>query len=74
MKVKRIQKRKPLEKNRVKKLIRGTRLEPPKLPKKKSRKNPDKNAYIDVKRVEFDPYDLTGRSTLRVPPHPLYSC
>lgn len=67
MKVKRIQKRQPLEKNRIRKLIRGTRLEVKK-PKKKNKhvRNYDPNAYITVKPVEFDPYDIRGRSTLKV--------
>jgi hypothetical protein len=68
MKVKRIQKRQPLQKNKVRKLIKGTRLAVKPPPKKKSRKNPDPNAYIDVKPIEFDPYDLLGRSTLKVCP------
>jgi hypothetical protein len=68
MKVKRIQKRQPLEKNKIRRLVKGTRLEAKAPPKKKSRKNPDPNAYIDVKAIEFDPYDLQGRSTLKVYP------
>jgi hypothetical protein len=67
MKVKRIQKKQPLEKNRIRRLIRGTRLEPKK-PKKKNKhiRNYDPNAYLTVKPVEFDPYDIRGRSTLKV--------
>jgi hypothetical protein len=67
MKVKRIQKRQPLEKNRIRRLIKGTRLEikEPSKKKKKSR-NTDPNAYITVKPVEFDPHDIRGRSTLKV--------
>jgi hypothetical protein len=66
MKVKRIQKRQPLEKNRIRRLIKGTRLdvkEPSK--KKKKTRNTDPNAYITVKSVEFDPHDIRGRSTLK---------
>lgn len=67
MKAKRIQKRKPLEKNRVRKLIRGTRLEPPKPIKKKKKKvRSDPKSFITVKPVEFDTYDIRGRSTLKV--------
>ena len=70
MKVKRIQRRRPLEKKRIKRLIRGTRLEvkkPKKLHKTKKRStDPDK--YITVKPVEFDPLDIRGRSTLIVIP------
>src|SRR5271169_329777 len=67
MKAKRIQRRQPLEKNRIRKLIRGTRLEVKK-PKKKNKhvRNYDPNAYITVKPVEFDPHDIRGRSTLKV--------
>ena len=66
MKVKRIQKKKPLEKNRVKRLIKGTKLEPKKSPKRKSHhRNPDPNAYIDVADHEFNPWDITGRTTLK---------
>jgi hypothetical protein len=67
MKVKRIQKKQPLEKNRIRRLIRGTRLEPKKAKKKnKHVRNYDPNAYLIVKPVEFDPYDIRGRSTLKV--------
>ena len=67
MKVKRIQKRQPLEKNRIKRLIKGTKLEVKRGKKKKKyHGNEDPNAYIDVKPVEFDPYDLRGRTTLKV--------
>ena len=66
MKVKRIQKKQPLEKNKMRKLIKGTKLEVKKERKKKSERNTDPYAYIDVKPVEFDPYDLRGRSTLKV--------
>src|SRR5437762_11320939 len=72
MKVKRIQKKQPLEKNRIRRLIKGTRLdvkEPSK--KKKKTRNTDPNAYITVKPVEFDPHDIRGRSTLKVPESPL---
>jgi hypothetical protein len=66
MKFKRIQKKQPLEKNRIRRLIKGTRLdvkEPSK--KKKKTRNTDPNAYITVKPVEFDPHDIRGRSTLK---------
>ena len=68
MKVKRVQKKQPLEKNRIRRLIKGTKLEVKKEKKKKKKRerNTDPNAYIDVKPVEFDPYDLRGRSTLKV--------
>jgi hypothetical protein len=65
MKVKRIQKKKPLEKNRIRRLIKGTKLDVKKIRKKKAR-NTDPNAYLDVKEVEFDRYDLRGRTTLTV--------
>ena len=70
MKVKRIQRRHPLEKNRIKRLIRGTRLEvkKPKQLHKTKRRNTDPDKYITVKPVEVDAIDLRGRSTLIVPP------
>ena len=68
MKAKRIQKKQPLEKNRIHRLVRGTRLEVKKLRKKKnSTRNTDPMAYMDIQPVEFDPYDIRGRSTLKVP-------
>ena len=73
MKVKRIQRRHPLEKNRIKRLIRGTRLEvkkPKKLHKTK-RRSTDPDKYITVKPVEVDAVDIRGRSTLIV--HPLFA-
>jgi hypothetical protein len=69
MKVKRIQRRQPLEKNRVKRLIRGTRLEvkkPKRLEKNKKIRNSDPSKYLTVKPFEFDPLDIRGRSTLIV--------
>jgi len=66
MKAKRIQKRQPLEKNKIRRLIKGTRLEVKKERKKKSIRNTDPMAYMDIQPVEFDPYDLRGRSTLKV--------
>jgi hypothetical protein len=66
MKVKRIQKKQPLEKNKWRRAIKGTKLEVKKPKKKKNQRNTDPNAYIDVKPIEFDPYDLRGRSTLKV--------
>jgi len=65
IKVKRIQKKKPLEKNRVRRLIKGTRLEVKK-PKKPSKVRRDPSTYIDLKEVEFNPWDIRGRSTLKV--------
>lgn len=66
MKVKRIQKKQPLEKNRIRRLIKGTRLEVKK-PRRTTRvRNTDPNAYVTVKPVDFDPFDLRGRSTLKV--------
>jgi hypothetical protein len=69
MKIKRIQPRQPLQKNKIRRLMKGTRLEVKAPRKKKSEKNPDPKAYIDVKEVDFDPYDLAGRSTLKVRPN-----
>ena len=67
MKVKRIQKKQPTEKNRIWKSIRGTKLQPKfKKKKVKIRGDADPNKYIDVKEVEFDPWDITGRTTLKV--------
>jgi hypothetical protein len=66
MKAKRIQKRQPLEKNRVHRLIRGTRLEVKKQRKKKHVRTTDPMAYLDIQPVEFDPFDIRGRSTLTV--------
>ena len=66
MKVKRIQKKQPLEKNRIRRLIKGTRLDVKEPSKKKKARNTDPNAYITVKPVEFDPHDIRGRSTLKV--------
>jgi len=65
MKVKRIQRKQPLEKNRIARLIKGTKLEVKKQRKKKVR-NTDPSKYITVKPVEFDPWDIRGRSTLTV--------
>jgi hypothetical protein len=65
MKVKRIQQKRPLEKNRIKRLIKGTKLEIKKQRKKKIR-NTDPDKYVTVKPVEFDPWDIRGRSTLTV--------
>jgi hypothetical protein len=65
MKVKRIQKKQPLEKNRIRRLIKGTKLEVKKQRKKKIR-NTDPNKYMTIKPVEFDPWDIRGRSTLTV--------
>ena len=75
MKVKRIQRRHPLEKNRIKRLIRGTRLEvkKPKQLHKTKRRNTDPDKYITVKPVEVDAIDLRGRSTLIVPPLAFFS-
>ena len=67
MKFKRIQKKKPKEENRIWKLIRGTKLQPKfKKKKVKIRGNADPNKYLDVKEVESDPWDITGRTTLKV--------
>jgi hypothetical protein len=66
MKFKRIQRKQPLEKTRIRRSIKGTKLEVKKPRKKKSDRNTDPNKYIDVKAVEFDPHDLRGRSTLKV--------
>jgi hypothetical protein len=66
MKVKRIQKRQPLEKNKIRRLVKGTRLEVKKIRKKKAIRNTDPMAYMDIQAVEFDPFDLRGRSTLKV--------
>src|SRR5215471_176928 len=67
MKVKRIQRKQPLEKNRIRRLIKGTRLDVKEHSKKKKKaRNTDPNAYITVKPVEFDPHDIRGRSTLKV--------
>ena len=66
MKIKRIQKRQPLEKNRLHRLIKGTRLEVKKQRKKKHVRNSDPMAYMDIQPVEFDPFDIRGRSTLKV--------
>jgi hypothetical protein len=66
MKIQRIQKKRPLEKNRIHRLIKGTRLEVKKQRKKKSIRNTDPMAYMDVQPVEFDPFDIRGRSTLKV--------
>jgi len=69
MKVKRIQRRRPLEKNHIKRLVRGTRLEvkkPKRLEKKKKIRNSDPSRYLTIKPYEFDPLDIRGRSTLIV--------
>lgn len=65
MKFKRIQKKQPLEKNRLRRLIKGTRLDPKK-PKKNKTVYRNASTYIDVKEIEFDPWDIRGRSTLKV--------
>jgi hypothetical protein len=67
MKVKRIQRQQPLEKNRVKRLIHGTHLEvkkPKRLEKNKKIRNSDPSKYLTIKPFEFDPLDIRGRSTL----------
>jgi hypothetical protein len=66
MKVKRIQRKHPLDKNKARKLIKGTRLEVKRVRKPSHIRDPDPNKYIDVKEIEFDPFDLLGRSTLKV--------
>jgi hypothetical protein len=65
MKVKRIQRKQPLEKNRIRRVIKGTKLEVKKQRKKKIR-NTDPSKYMTIKPVEFDPWDIRGRSTLTV--------
>jgi hypothetical protein len=66
MKVKRIQRKHPLDKNKARRLIKGTRLEVKRVRKPSHVRDTDPNKYIDVKEIEFDPFDLQGRSTLKV--------
>jgi hypothetical protein len=66
MKVKRIQPKQPSEKTKARRLIKGTRLEVKRIRKPKSIRNTDPNKYLDIKEIEFDPYDLRGRTTLKV--------
>jgi hypothetical protein len=65
MKAKKIQRKHPTENNKLKRLIKGTKLQEKAQKKKKSRRNTDPNAYLEVKKIEFDPFDLRGRTTLK---------